>query len=56
MVSLALAYGLIVVSALILLRAVAVSSRSAVLTFASIVGLSGGLAILSPERPIGDSR
>ena len=47
---------LVVVSVLILLRTLAVSSRSAVLIFAAIVGLGGGLAMLSPERHVGDSR
>jgi hypothetical protein len=55
MVSIVAAYSLVVVSVLILLRTLTVSSRSAVLIFAAIVGLGGGLAMLSPERHVGDS-
>ncbi len=56
MISLVVAYALIVVSALILIRMLAASSRSAVPIFAAVVGLGGGLALLSPARHVGDSR
>jgi hypothetical protein len=55
MVSIAAAYGLVAVSVLILLWTLTVSRRSAVLSFAAIVALSSGLAMVSPERHVGDS-
>ena len=55
MVSIAAAYGLVAVSVLILLWTVTVSRRSAALSFGAIVALSSGLAMLSPERHVGDS-
>jgi hypothetical protein len=55
MVSIAAAYGLVAVSVLILLWTLTVSRRSAVLSFAAMVALSSGLALLSPERHVGDS-
>src|SRR5688500_6828030 len=55
MVSIAAAYGLVGVSVLILLWTLTVSRRSAALSFGAIVALSSGLAMLSPERHVGDS-
>jgi hypothetical protein len=41
---------------LLLMRMLMVSSRSGVLIFAAVLALGGGLAMLSPSRPVGDSR
>lgn len=49
-------YAVLVASVLLLLRMLAAPSRSALLLLTAVLGLSGGLAILSPPRPVGDSR
>lgn len=49
-------YAVIVVSVLLLLRMLAVGGRSIALFVTAVLGLCVGLAILSPARPVGDSR
>ena len=51
-----LSYALVAAGVLLLLRMLAVSSRSGVLMLAAVLALGGGLAMLSPPRPVGDSR
>ena len=51
-----LSYVLVAAGVLLLLRMLAVSSRSGTMMLAAILALSGGLAMLSPPRPVGDSR
>jgi hypothetical protein len=47
---------LVVVGVLLLMRMLAVSSRSGTLMLVAILAIGGGLAMLSPPRPVGDSR
>jgi hypothetical protein len=49
-------YALVVAGVLILVRMLAVSSRSGALILAAVLALGGGLAMLSPPRSVGDSR
>jgi hypothetical protein len=51
-----LSYVLVAAGVLLLMRMLAVSSRSGVLMLAAVLALGGGLAMLSPPRPVGDSR
>ncbi len=51
-----ISYALVVAGVLILMRMLAVSSRSGALMLAAVLALGGGLAMLSPPRPVGDSR
>src|SRR5687768_3802220 len=51
-----ISYALVIVGVLLLMRMLVVSSRSGTLMLAAIVALGGGLALLSPPRPVGDSR
>jgi hypothetical protein len=51
-----LSYLLAAAGVLLLMRMLAVSSRSGVLMLAAVLALGGGLAMLSPPRPVGDSR
>ena len=51
-----LSYMLVAAGVLLLMRMLAVSSRSGVLMLAAVLALGGGLAMLSPPRPVGDSR
>ena len=51
-----ISYALVAAGVLILMRMLAVSSRSGALMLAAVLALGGGLAMLSPPRPVGDSR
>jgi hypothetical protein len=51
-----LSYALVIAGALLLLRMLAVSSRSGPMMLAAVLALGSGLAMLSPARPVGDSR
>jgi hypothetical protein len=51
-----ISYALVAAGVLILMRMLAVSSRSGTLMLAAVLALGGGLAMRSPPRPVGDSR
>jgi hypothetical protein len=56
MLSIVVAYGLVVAAILILLWTLTVPRRNAAVTFAAIVTLGAGLAMVSAERHVGESR